>query len=27
MVERCGGTREREAFARLSAETDWRDYR
>lgn len=27
VVERCGGEREREAFAHLSAETDWRDYR
>ena len=27
VVERCGGTREREAFARLSAETGWRERR
>ena len=25
VVDRCGGEREREAFARLSAETGWRD--
>ncbi len=27
VVERCGGEREREAFARLSAETAWRERR
>ncbi|AUV83968.1 DUF447 domain-containing protein [Salinigranum rubrum] len=27
VVERCGGTREREAFARLSAETGWHERR